>query len=614
MKGGCASVLRANTPAIWAGLACGLLAWLNLAAATVSATLEPDTIRLGESAQMNLVFEGGAPPSAPLVPSVPNLRIDPGFPTHQISIVNGQQSSAEIYPYRLTPVRAGEYTIPAVRAQVGGQTLASQPLKLRVLAANEAAPAAAAGQLAFLKLTVPKNEVYVGEVLPVEIRLCHLVNVQGVQAQPLAAEGFTVGKSVSLPRARAQVDGRAYTTIGLATTATATKAGALQLGPASWSLNLLLPTARRRSADPFDGFFDRFMNSPFFDDPFLRGYQPVPTNLVSDTQSIQVRPLPVENRPANFTGAVGDYSLAVTVSPTNVAAGEPITLKIQVAGRGALDNVTLPPLEEWRDFKTYPPTSKTETTDDLGVEGFKTFEQVVVPQGADIKELPALAFSFFDPAQKTYRTLRQAPTPIVVRPSGGISPLAAAAAAQEAAGNPAPAQQDIVYVKTRLGAVGVLSPPLVQRPWFVALQGLPVAAWLGALLWRKRMEHLARNPRIVRRQAVRRTVREGLSQLRQLAQANQAEEFFALVFRLLQEQLGERLELPAAAITEAVVDDQLRPRGAPAAKLEALSDLFRVCNQARYAPLSSSQELMSFLPRVQSILADLRELELGDLK
>ena len=188
--------------------------------------------------------------------------------------------------------------------------------------------------------------------------------------------------------------------------------------------------------------------------------------------------------------------------------------------------------------------------------------------------------------------------------------MAAAAAAQEAAGNPAPAQQDIVYLKTRLGAVGVLSPPLLHRPWFVALQGLPVAAWLGALLWRKRREHLDRNPRIVRRQAVRRTVRQGLAQLRQLAQANQAEAFFALVFRLLQEQLGERLELPAAAITEAVVDDQLRPRGVPAASLDALRDLFHVCNQARYAPLTSSQELMTFLPSVESILTGLRDLEL----
>jgi hypothetical protein len=609
-----ARVIQARPPAIRAGLAWGLLAWLNLAAATVTATLEPDTIRLGESAQMSLVFENGAPAAAPLVPSVPNLRVEPGFPSHQISIVNGQQSSAVIYPYRLTPGRAGEYTVPAVRAQVGGQILASQPLKLRVLGATEAAPAGATAQLAFLKLTVPKNEVYMGEVLPVEVRLYHIVNVDGLQVQPLAAEGFTLGKSVSLPRTRAQVGGKVYATVGMATTATATKAGALQLGPATWSLNLMLPTARRRSADPYDSFIERFMNNPFFDDPFLRAYQPVPTNLVSETLRIQVLPLPREDRPANFTGAVGDYSLAVTASPTNVAAGEPITLRIQVTGRGALDNVTLPSLDDWRDFKAYPPTSKTDTTDALGLEGVKSFEQVVVPQSPDIKELPALAFSFFDPSQKTYRTLRQAPTPIVVRPSGGISALAAAAANLEAAGSPAPARQDIVHLKTRLGAVGVLGSPLLYRPWFMALQALPVAAWLGALLWRKRREHLDRNPRIVRRQAVRRAVRQGLAQLRQLAEANQADEFFALVFHLLQEQLGERLELPAAAITEAVIDDQLRPRGVPAATLDALRDLFHVCNQARYAPLTSSQELMTFLPKVESIFADLRDLELGKLK
>src|SRR5204862_132449 len=84
-----------------------------------------------------------------------------------------------------------------------------------------------------------------------------------------------------------------------------------------------------------------------------------------------------------------------------------------------------------------------------------------------------------------------------------------------------------------------------------------------------------------RQRQVARTVREGLAGLRRLAGANRSEEFFAAIFRLLQEQLGERLDLPASAITEAIVDERLRPRGAPAETLVALQELFQACNQAR---------------------------------
>src|SRR5437764_3351252 len=155
------------------------------------------------------------------------------------------------------------------------------------------------------------------------------------------------------------------------------------------------------------------------------------------------------------------------------------------------------------------------------------------------------------------------------------------------------------------------SAPLVEQPWFWAVQGVPVLAWVGALAWRRRADNLANNPRLRRQRQVAQTVRAGLSDLRRLAFANQAEEFFATVFRLLQEQLGERLDLPASAITEAVLEERLRPRGVAPETLAALQSLFQACNQARYAPQRSGQELASLAPKVESALQQLQRLNLG---
>src|SRR5262249_46168073 len=140
--------------------------------------------------------------------------------------------------------------------------------------------------------------------------------------------------------------------------------------------------------------------------------------LATDPETLQSLSLPKENVPGSFNGAVGTFSMNFNAGPTNVAVGDPITAKVQISGRGGLDTLALPEQPAWHAFQPYPPTSKSEATDRLGLQGTKTFEQVRVPQTTDIKELPAVGFSFFDPEQKPSRPRSQNPLPLVVRPTG----------------------------------------------------------------------------------------------------------------------------------------------------------------------------------------------------
>jgi hypothetical protein len=127
-------------------------------------------------------------------------------------------------------------------------------------------------------------------------------------------------------------------------------------------------------------------------------------------------------------------------------------------------------------------------------------------------------------------------------------------------------------------------------------------AWLGLLIYRKRRESLANNPRLRRQREVAQRVDRGLRELPELAAAQKSEPFFAMVFRLLQEQLGERLDVPASAITEAVIEEKLRGRDLPDPLLQELHELFQACNQARYAPFQTKEELTSYIPRLESVL------------
>ena len=294
--------------------------------------------------------------------------------------------------------------------------------------------------------------------------------------------------------------------------------------------------------------------------------------------------------------------------PTTVAVGDPITVRVQISGHGALDALTLPDQPAWRDFKTYPPTSKVATSDQLGLQGTKTFEQIVTPQNTDVHELPAFSFSFFDPGAKTYRTLTQSPVQLAVH-SGGTTPTPMIAATKTPNLQPPSPPQDILPIKEQFGALTPAGPPLLTRPAFLAMQSLPVFAWLAAFVWRKRTDSLANNPRLRRQRRVAQLVREGLNDLRRAAAENNSDEFFATLFRLLQEQLGERLDCPASSITEAVIDERLVLLGAPETTLAGLRELFQLCNQARYAPMRTSGELAAVIPQFENAVRGLQEVK-----
>jgi hypothetical protein len=565
-------------------------------AASFTASLDRDTVTLGESATLTLSFEGAQPRNVPS-PQVPGLQITQAGTSQNMSIINGAMSSTVTVNFSVTPQRAGEFTIPALTADVNGQQLASAPLKLTVTAA--AAPSAAAvnsgSEVAFMKFTFPKNKIYVGEpeVGRLELYLRDDVqNLANFQLTGSPTDGFSAGKLTELQnqRRRVQAGNRVYTVIPLAVPLTASRTGPLVLGPFTAGAVVVLP--------------GRDQGNPFF--MFNQGEQKQ-VALATDPFNVESLPLPEQNRPANFTGAVGSFTMNATAGPTAVTVGDPITVRVQISGRGALDAVTLPAQDAWQNFKTYPPTTKVENSDQFGFQGTKTFEQIISPQNSDVHELPALTFSFFNPDDGQYHTLTQAAVPLTVK-AAGATPMPAMAANKNATPeNQTP--QDILPIKENLGTLSQNKIPLVAQPAFLAAQSVPVLAFLAAFIWRKRADNLANNPRLRRQRAVAALVAGGMDDLKKHAAANKPDEFFATLFRLLQEQLGERLDCPASAITENVVEDHLLLRGVPPALRHALRDQFLLCNQARYAPVRGSSELGSVAAQFEKLIGQLQEVK-----
>src|SRR5579871_211981 len=533
-----------------------------------TASLDRNSISANETVKLTLTFEGGTPTKLPVMPSVPNLNIQgPQSQGSSMIIADGQVVNNYSFGYSVTAAKEGTYVIPALTVEAGGRTLQSAPITLTVIPPIKL-PKTTGG--AFLKLVVPRTNAFVGEVLPVEFQL-YCLAAQGLEAPQVPGEGLTLGKMIGSQNATF-MNGQRYNVVTYRSYVTPVKAGRLDLGPGTMGVQVPAPNAR------VNVFGE------------IRDWERVV--LESDPVTLNVSLLPRVNVPPNFSGAVGNLTLTLEASPTNVAVGDPITVKVQIGGRGSLDAISLPAQRGWDQFKLYPPTSELQAQDGLGITGTKTFKLTAVPQSMDIKELPAYTFSYFDPDQKTYRTLTQPPIPLTVRPSAASLPPTALTAPNGGSENSEPTQ-GILSIKQRMGTLAQIQPPVAVRGWFLAAQLVPVGVWLTLLIRRKSAERMAANPRLRRQRLVERIVREGVKRLNDAAQRNDAEMFFTTASQLLQEQLGERLDRPASAITESVLDEVVLTQQLPEETMTALRELFHTFNQAKYAPQSTNAELLS---------------------
>jgi hypothetical protein len=565
------------------------------AAPGVRAQVDRNTVGLGESFTLSIIVEGVTAPGAPNLPPISN--VNRGGVSHRNEFVfeNNQASSKQVFDYQLIPSQPGDLAIPAIAVQAGGKIFQTQPIAIKVLAQG-AAPGAqvTATNLALMRLIVPKKEAYVGEAFPIEIQVLWQqgYQIRDVRMPQLKAAGFSAGQFSEPQQSPTVINGVPFHVATFRTAVTAARTGDLTLGPAECQFVLMIPLRNQRS--PIDEFFGRVP------------MQPRQMGLQTDPYPIGVLPLPTENVPESFTGAVGTYGMSVSAGPTNLAVGDPITVRVQINGRGLLDAVKLPAQPQWREFKAYAASSSVNPTDPLGLSGSKSFEQIIVPENHEIRVLPPLQFSFFDPTAKTYRTLSGPAIPLAIRPS--ISATAPPILTNATSDATPPPVDDIIHIRARFEPIAMVHPPLVQQPWFLGLQAVPVVAWLGLFVARRRRESLANNPRLRRQREAAARVREGLRELPPHAAARRTEDFFAIVFRLLQEQLGAQLNMPASGITEAVIDQRLRDGKMPDATVAELHELFQACNQARYAPERSAEELSSYIPRVQNVLRELEHI------
>ena len=465
----------------------------------VTAVLSNSEAAVGEMVQLQIKVSGAGDTKPPVNISVDGLEIHATGTSRQFEMRNFTTNSSVTYNYTILPLQAGRFIIPPQTIRVGNNSLRTPELRLNVAdspgrsaRSNQNAHPANAAKLAFAELIVPKKTAYVGEIVPVEIRLgfdprAHPKLLEGPE---ISGQGFTAQKLQQSGENLETINGRSYDVVTFKTAIAAARAGKFEIGPVKAKVQVL--AARRpntpRSRSPFDLFnLDDPFSDPFFSDPFSQVGERREVEINSEPMAFEVKPLP-QNAPPSFSGAIGNFTMSTEAKPKSVQVGDPITVTSTISGRGNFDRVNAPVVEDDRGWHKYPPSSKFKNDDDVGISGTKTFEMVLSPNEKK-QAIPLLAFSYFDPAKEQYVSLRS--DPIAINVQGGAVPALASAASQlaastmpAAAATPA-AKQDILYQLTERGRVQSFTS-LYARPIFWMLQLIPLLALLGFGGWKIR--------------------------------------------------------------------------------------------------------------------------------
>jgi len=296
----------------------------------------------------------------------------------------------------------------------------------------------------------------------------------------------------------------------------------------------------------------------------------------------------------------------VTVDPKEVKVGDPVVVKTTIRGRGNLDTVTAPEIVLSDKFKTYEPQVAIKG-------GKKVYEQVIIPKSPDIKEMPAVSFSFFDPGSKRYKTIQKGPFSIEVarvpESESGVK-MFSMSSGSESFYSKEQIGEDIIHLKENIGDLSPKGRFAYNSLMFWAGQFVLTAAFFAFYVLSRRKERMLSDKSYARFLKAPKNARKGIAAAAACLDKKDFSAFYDIIFKVLQEYLAGRFNLHRGNIQVQAVRDKLTPGKYDEAMLKELEEIFSKCEMARYAPavsgekdpegvLKKTREIINYLEKIK---------------
>jgi len=526
-------------------------------------------------------------------PKFTNFRVV-GGPSQSVSQswINGKVTFSQSYTYIIQPKRKGAFSIASASIKIGGKFIKSEPVKVIVLdpveiPKNPNDPNYVAQQNIHLVAEISKANPYVGEGIYVEYRLYVSENVSvydtsiseapkynGFWNQDIKVNGFPVKMG--------KYNGEKYRYIVIQKALLIpTKTGKLSIDPMRMDIVIGVPSGR---ADFFGNAITKNIRREF----------------ASTKKIIRPKTLPLEGKPANFAGAVGDFNFSVALSKDILKANETSQVQVKISGKGNLKLFELPTVETPAELEMYQPERKERVrVNASGLSGAVTDTYTVVPLYKGKYKIPSISFSYFNPKEKKYKTIATEDFFVDVQEGKELITVDTSFVIKQEVVSTG---KNFRYIATKTNFVTAKKIDFFKSNLFYVLFLLPlIAIPIGVFIGKKNEE---RSNDIMGNKArkAEKLAKKYLSKAQK--QLGKKEEFYEALERALHNYLKAKLGVETAEISKERITEILKGKNVNAAAIHQFIEVLKNSDFARYTPFTAT-EMKEEFERAKAVIVQL---------
>ena len=515
-----------------------------------------------------------------------------------IQIINGKrtESTQTTYSYILRPLKTGKFTLAKASAKVKGNEIYSTSHAIEVVSSGSSSgqsskpsqgqssnQSSQRGNISdsdlFLRLSLNRSDVVVGEPVIATVKLYQRVNIAGFEGVSFPSfDGFwsqEIEAPSNIEFQRETYDGQIYNAAVLRKFLLIPQhQGKIRIDPAEL---VCLVGVRVSSGGNsiFDGFFDEYAN--------------VRKKVQTSPVTINVSALPAD-APASFGGGVGEFTISASVSKDSLKTHEAASLVVTVSGKGNVSLLETPKVSFPPDMEVYD-SKVTSNMAPGGMSGTRRYEFPFIPRSYGDFTIEPIKYSYYDVNQKKYVTLETQPIDLVVlkgNESGASATVIAPDSSQKGVRN---LDSDIRYINVKDPLLVAKGHFLVGSAlfWMIVVLLVATAAALWLLLRRmaaRKADIAGTRNRKATKMAMKRLQLAGIFLKQNLYTA-----FYEELHKALLGFISDKLTIPVAELSKDRISDALKEGSVPQEYITAFIGILDACEFARYSPSTGNDAM-----------------------
>lgn len=526
-------------------------------------------------------------------PSFENFKVV-GGPSQSInnSWINGVRSFSKSYTYFLSPTKRGTFTIGQSSIEIDGITYKTSPIKIKVTAAVDIPkdpndPNYIASESIHLVAEVSTTNPYLNEPVSVIYKLYVAENTGVRNWSELDSPRYNDFWSQNIEVKRQNVKegkykGENYRYVVLKKTVLyPQKTGKLSIEPLTLDVSVEVPSKRR-------DVFGRLMMTT--------------TNrtVTAGKRTIDVKPLPSNGKPNDFSGAVGSFEFNITSNKNTLKATEAFDLKLEISGKGNLKLFKLPKPNLPSALEVYEPEHSEKVSTSLsGMRGSISDTYTIVPNAQGRYPIPTVSFSYFDLNTETYKTLTSNELVVSVTEGPGLNSNENTASEEVQKTNVTTLSKQFSSFKSNGDLKPITETKFYNTSlfWWLFLGPLLLIPLVIVITQKQGKRALDVEGNKIRK--TNKLARKYLSSSKKAI--GEKETFYVALERALHNYLKSRLKIETSDFSKEKIDHLLTKKEVQRETISQFLGVLKSCELARYTPLGVADMEHDYQKAVETI-------------